>query len=100
VTPTGPTPTAGTLEVSPDGGTLHVFQHGSATITLTAVGGPVSWSIAVSGQGKGTFSLSPSSGSLNAGQTATVTIIATPPDGETLTVSPGGVTFAIRPGNG
>jgi len=98
-TPTGPTATAGTLEVSPDGGTLHVFQHGSATITLTAVGGPVSWSIAVSGKGKGTFSLSPSSGSLNAGQTATVTITATPPDGETLTVSPGGVTFTIRPGN-
>jgi hypothetical protein len=28
-----------------------------------------------------------------------VTITATPPDGETLTVSPGGVTFTIRPGN-
>jgi RNA polymerase sigma factor (sigma-70 family) len=96
----GPTATAGTLQVSPDGGTLHVFQHGSATITLTAVGGPVSWSIAVSGQGKGTFSLSPSSGSLNAGDSATVTITATPPDGETLTVSPGGVTFTIRPGQG
>jgi RNA polymerase sigma factor (sigma-70 family) len=35
---TNPTATSGTLEVSPDGGTLHVFQHGSATITLTAAG--------------------------------------------------------------
>jgi RNA polymerase sigma factor (sigma-70 family) len=94
----GPTASAGTLEVSPDGGTLHVFQHGSAAITLTAIGGPVSWNIAVSGRGRGTFSLSPSSGYLNVGQVATVKITATPPDGETLTVSPGGVTFTIRPG--
>jgi RNA polymerase sigma factor (sigma-70 family) len=91
-TPSGsPEPTAGTLVVSPDGGTIY---PGWTMITLSARGGAVRWSIAVP-DGVRAY---PSSG-------GTVSP-ATPPAhvwiwasrravGQRLTVSPGGTVFTI-----
>jgi RNA polymerase sigma factor (sigma-70 family) len=95
-----PTAVQGTLTVSPDGGILHVPSGGSATITLTAAGGPVAWSASLTG-GKGQVLVSPSSGYLSDGQSATVTVSGTPPvAGAQLTISPASVTFQVRPGQG
>ena len=93
-----PTATAtvaqGTLAVSPSGGTLWV-PPGGTTISLTAQGGPVTWSSTVSG-GSGTVSLSPSSGTINAGATATVTVTASgSAAGRQVTINPGGTVFTI-----
>jgi len=76
-----PGPTAGTLVVTPSGGSL-VIPPGGLSITLTAQGGPVDWSIAVSGNRSHHVRVHPSSGTLAAG-------------GETLTISPGGKAVAI-----
>ena len=58
----------------PVGRTLWV-PPGGTTISLTAQGGPVTWSSTVS-SGSGTVQLSPSGGTINAGATATVTVTA------------------------
>jgi hypothetical protein len=67
-------------------------------LTLTADGGPVSWSISVPTSLLGGVSLSASSGTLAAGQSVTVFITTTLLSLDShLTVSPGGeqVTVAI-----
>jgi hypothetical protein len=94
---TAPSPTAGTLIVSPAAGQLQVPPWG-ATITLTAQGGSVNWSIAVSG-GDGFVNVQPSSGTLRSGDHVTVTIFASHhASGRQLTVSPGGAVFTIQSG--
>ena len=92
-TPT-PTPTPGTLDVNPAGGWLWIPPDG-ATITLTAQGGPVTWSTAVS-HGFGYVGVSPSSGTLAQGASVTITITASPSaSGQQLTIEPGGTVFTI-----
>jgi hypothetical protein len=68
--------------------------NGTATgnLTITAHGGPVSYSIATGSGLAGKLAVSPSSGSLAAGQSVTITVTSTSLlglDGQ-LTVSPGG----------
>ena len=70
-----------------------VNGHGEGTFTLTAKGGPVSFSIsAVSG-----LSVSPASGSLSSGATATITVTSSSliSLNEQLTVNPGGYTVTV-----
>jgi RNA polymerase sigma factor (sigma-70 family) len=93
-TPTPP-PTAGMLVVTPPGGPL-VIPPGGLSITLTAQGGPVDWSIAVSGVRRHHVRVHPSSGTLADGASVRVMIkVDHTAVGETLTISPGGTVFAI-----
>jgi len=83
---------AGTLTVSP--AKLDITSPGSGTITLTAAGGPVSWSVSVpAGQTKKEgVAVTPASGTLDDGDTIVVTVTVdsgTKPKVK-LTFSPGG----------
>jgi RNA polymerase sigma factor (sigma-70 family) len=83
---------AGTLSVDP--GELGITSPGSGTVTLTATGGPVDWSVSVpAGQTKkDDVVVTPASGTLEAGQTVVVTVTvdsATTPKVKLL-FSPGG----------
>lgn len=80
------------------GTTLTINTGGGTPVTLTASGGPVSWSVIVSGGPPGhRASISgPSSGTLQPGQSAQVLIVASKPvTGETLTVNPGGAAYPL-----
>jgi RNA polymerase sigma factor (sigma-70 family) len=93
-TPTSKPATPGTLAVSPSGGALWV-PPGGTTISLTAQGGPVTWSSTVS-SGSGTVQLSPSGGTITAGATVTVTVTTSgSATGRTVTINPGGTAFTI-----
>ena len=90
-----PPPAPGRLVVTPSGGPLVLSQDG-ASITLTAIGGPVNWSVAVSGNRSQHVHVSPSSGTLAAGASVPVTItVDHTATGGSLTVSPGGTVFTI-----
>jgi RNA polymerase sigma factor (sigma-70 family) len=90
-----PPPASGTLVVTPSGGPLQIPQ-GGVSITLTAVGGPVNWSIAVSGNRSQHVHVNPSSGTLAGGASVAVTItVDHAATGGSLTVSPGGTVFSI-----
>jgi hypothetical protein len=83
---------AGTLSVGP--GELDITSPGSGTVTLTAEGGPVDWSVSVPAgkTKKDGVVVTPASGTLEAGQTVVVTVTvdsATAPKVK-LTFSPGG----------
>jgi RNA polymerase sigma factor (sigma-70 family) len=91
-----PPPAPATLVVTPSGGTLMISQGGGASITLTAQGGPVNWSIAVSGNRSQHVHVDPSSGTLAAGASVPVTVtVDHAATGGSLTVSPGGTVFTI-----
>jgi RNA polymerase sigma factor (sigma-70 family) len=83
-------PAAGTLSVSP--GTVVLTPLLGSSITLTAEGGPVSWSVSESASLLGELIVSPSSGTLAAGQSTTVSISVSGLASldTTLTVNPGG----------
>ncbi len=83
-------PAQGTLTVSP--GTVVLTPLLGSSITLTAEGGPVSWSIPEPASLLGALIVSPSSGTLQAGQSTTVSISVSRPASldTTLTVNPGG----------
>lgn len=83
-------PAAGTLSVSP--GTVVLTPLLGSSITLTAEGGPVSWSVSEPASLLGELIVSPSSGTLGAGQSATVSISVSGLASldTTLTVNPGG----------
>jgi RNA polymerase sigma factor (sigma-70 family) len=87
--------TAGTLSVSTSNIPLAV--GGSGSFTLTANGGPVTWSISAPSQLLADVSLSQSSGTLEAGQsvTITVTVAGLAAIDEPLTISPGGQTVTV-----
>ena len=87
--------TAGTLSVSKSHIALAVGRSGS--FTLTANGGPVTWSISAPSQLLADVSLSQSSGTLQAGQsvTITVTVEGLAAINEPLTISPGGQTVTV-----
>jgi RNA polymerase sigma factor (sigma-70 family) len=90
-----PPPGPGSLAVTPSGGPLEIPQ-GGASITLTAVGGAVNWSIAVSGDRSQHVHVNPSSGTLAGGASVPVTItVDHKATGGTLTVSPSGTVFTI-----
>ena len=83
---------AGTLSVGP--GELDITSPGSGTVTLTAAGGPVDWSVSVPAgkTKKDDVVVTPASGTLEAGQTVVVTVTvdsATTPKVKLL-FSPGG----------
>jgi len=93
-----PPPAAGTLALST--GTLRLVSvKGVATakFTLTARGGPVSYSITPGSSLAGRLSVTPSSGTLAAGASVTVTVTSTSLvalNGQ-LTVNPGGQTITV-----
>jgi len=87
--------TPGTLAVSPASIALSLL--GPATLTISASGGPVSWSISEPSSLIGKVNFSPASGTLAAGQSATVSVTV---DGlasvdSTLTVNPGNHAITI-----
>jgi RNA polymerase sigma factor (sigma-70 family) len=103
-------PAQGVLAVSP---TTIVVGVNAGTLTLSASGGPVNWSIAESSGLIGSVSVFPTSGTLDAGASATVTVNATgglaggqrgAAAGEgislcvgcTLTVNPGDITVTVE----
>jgi hypothetical protein len=69
----------------------------SGSITLTANGGPVNWSISAPSGLLGGVSLSQSSGSLAAGQSVTISVTGTGiiSAGQRLTISPGDQTITV-----
>jgi hypothetical protein len=73
-----------------------------SSFTLTASGGPVTWSIAESSSLLGHVSVSPSSGTLAAGQSVTVSVRVTSliSVDSVLTVEPGGITVSVVVGLG
>jgi RNA polymerase sigma factor (sigma-70 family) len=100
VTPTPtPTPTRGpvpgTLSVTP--ATIVLTPLLGSTLTLTAEGGPVNWSISEPASLLGELNVSPSSGTLSAGQSAqvTITVSGLASLDTQLTVSPGGQTVTV-----
>jgi RNA polymerase sigma factor (sigma-70 family) len=90
-----PAPTEGTLSVSSNNIALTVGSSGS--FTLTANGGPVNWSISVPSGLLGSVAVSQQSGTLEAGQSATITVTGTgvASVGSQLTISPGGQTVTV-----
>jgi RNA polymerase sigma factor (sigma-70 family) len=93
-----------TLSVSVQGSGLPLQPGAQVTvglfgtrISVTAVGGPVTWSVSVSGAtGNSVAVLGPSSGTLAAGASASVLIVARKQvSGAALTVSPGDATYPL-----
>jgi RNA polymerase sigma factor (sigma-70 family) len=96
----GDTAATGTLEVSPD--TLDITSPGTGSITLTASGGTVDWSVSVPAgkTKKDDIEVTPTSGELEDGDTITVSVTvngATKPKVK-LTFSPGGETVKVAVG--
>jgi RNA polymerase sigma factor (sigma-70 family) len=104
VTPS-PSPSPGTLSVAPAEVRLTQSPLGgpyTGTFTITAQGGPVSYSISVPTSEQACLSLNPLSGSLKAGSSRVITATMTPrPNGpppayfNTVAVDPGGVSVAL-----
>jgi RNA polymerase sigma factor (sigma-70 family) len=102
-----PPPPPGTLQVAPR--TIVVSALSGASLTLTASGGPVSWSVTESSGLIGQLSVTPSSGRLLAGQSTTVSVnvtggllgLAVPRTGGgvcvgcQLTINPGGIVVSV-----
>lgn len=87
--------TEGTLSVSTNNIALTLGSSGS--FTLTANGGPVTWSISVPSRLLGNVAVSQRSGTLEAGQSTTITVTGTgiASVGSQLTISPGGQTVTV-----
>jgi RNA polymerase sigma factor (sigma-70 family) len=99
--PSSPPSTAsGTLSVSPTSVVLTPLLGSS--LTLTAEGGPVSWSISEPGSLLGELVVSPSSGTLAAGQSVevSITVSGLASLDTTLTVNPGGQAVTVVLGLG
>jgi RNA polymerase sigma factor (sigma-70 family) len=103
-TPTPPPPPPGTLTVSAANVVLQVPPNGefpTGSFTLTATGGPVSYSITFPSGSAPELSVTPSSGTLAAGQSQTITVTwaAETSLNTQLTISPGvlvvGVSFSL-----
>jgi RNA polymerase sigma factor (sigma-70 family) len=92
--PTGQ-PASGTLSVTPVSIVLTPLL--GSTITLTAEGGPVNWSISEPTSLLGELDVSPSSGTLGAGQSTqvTITVSGLASLDTKLTVSPGGQAVTV-----
>ena len=93
-----PPPPPGMLSVSPTAILLSPLT--GASLTLTASGGPVTWSITESSSLIGKVHVSPSSGTLAAGQSVTVTLSVSglaSVDSQ-LVVNPGGIAVTVVAG--
>jgi RNA polymerase sigma factor (sigma-70 family) len=91
---TQPPPAPGTISVSP--ATVVLTPLLGRSFTITAHGGPVSWSIAEPASLIGKVSVSQSAGTLQSGQSATVTITTSLASLDSrITVSPGGLQVAV-----
>ncbi len=91
-----PRPEQGTLTVAPS--TITIPPPGSsATLTLTALNGPVNWSITLSQGLIGGLAVAPSSGSLAAGTSTTISITGSDllTAGGQLAVEPGKITVTV-----
>jgi RNA polymerase sigma factor (sigma-70 family) len=93
--PTPPPVAAGTLSVSPT--TVLLSTLDGSTLTISAVNGPVSWSISEPSSLIGKVDAAPASGTLQAGQQATITLTV---DGiasvdSNLTLNPGGISVTV-----
>jgi RNA polymerase sigma factor (sigma-70 family) len=90
----------GALSVSPS--SVRVVAPFASTITLTARGGPVTWSVSVPSAAAGQLSVSQSSGTLSSGQSVTISVSAQNANSfrTTLTFSPGGHQVAVAVGLG
>jgi len=88
-------PAEGTLSVSTSNIALTVGS--SSSFTMTADGGPVSWSISVPSGLLGSVAVSQQSGTLAAGQSVTITVTGTgiASVGSQLTISPGDQTVTV-----
>jgi RNA polymerase sigma factor (sigma-70 family) len=98
--PPPPPPAQGTLSVTPTTIVLSPLLGGS--LTVTASGGPVTWSITEPSSLIGKLTVSPSSGTLAAGQSATVALSVSglaSVDSQ-LTVNPGGIGVTVVIGVG
>jgi RNA polymerase sigma factor (sigma-70 family) len=92
-------PAQGTLDVYPT--TIVLTPLLGGTITLTASGGPVSWSISEPSSLLGKLSVSPSSGTIAAGDSVQVTISTSLVSLDSqLTASPGGQQITVLAGLG
>jgi hypothetical protein len=89
------TPGAGTLSVSP--ATLDVTPPASGSITLTASGGDVNWSISEPPGLEKKIVVAPMSGTLAAGQSTTVSVTVQGPGKPRvhLTFAPGGAVVTV-----
>jgi RNA polymerase sigma factor (sigma-70 family) len=86
--PSSPAPSAGTISVSPS--TVLLTPLLGSSFTITASGGPVSWSIAEPSSLIGYVTLSQSSGTLAAGQSVTISMTTSLVSLHShITVSPG-----------
>jgi hypothetical protein len=74
----------------------------ASTVTLTAKGGPVNWSVSVPSAAAGQIGVSPSSGTLSAGQSTTISVSAVNANSfkTTLTIGPGGHQVTVTVGLG
>jgi RNA polymerase sigma factor (sigma-70 family) len=95
-----PPPAAGTLSVSPT--TILLSPLTGASLTLTASGGPVTWSITEPSSLIGKVRVSPSSGTLASGQSVTVTfsVSSLASVDSQLIVNPGGIAVTVVLGVG
>ena len=94
-TSTSDAPGAGTLSVSP--ATLTVAPPASGSITLTASGGAVNWSVSEPAGLEKKVVVAPMSGTLAAGQTTTVSVTVQGPGKPRvhLTFVPGGAIVTV-----
>jgi len=102
------TASPGTLTVAPVPPTVHLTQSPlggpyTGTFTLTAQGGPVTYSISMSSTEQAYLSVSPLTGTLQAGSSQVITATVTPnPNGprplfsNRVTVEPGGITVIVE----
>jgi RNA polymerase sigma factor (sigma-70 family) len=90
----------GTVSVSP--ASITVVEPFSSTITLTASGGPVNWSVSVPASVAREISVSPASGALRAGQQVSLSVTSNTASSfhTTLTVNPGGQSVSVTVGFG
>jgi RNA polymerase sigma factor (sigma-70 family) len=90
----------GTLSASPS--SITVAPPFASTITVTAHGGPVTWSVSVPSAAAGQISVSPTSGTLSAGQSVTISVSARNANNfrTVLTFSPGGHQVKVSVGLG
>ncbi|HTX29067.1 MAG TPA: hypothetical protein VME19_18845 [Streptosporangiaceae bacterium] len=96
-----PSPVQGTLSVASTTITLSPLPGSSASFTLTALNGPVNWSVSLSAGLLGTLSVSPSSGTLaeGASTTVTATVGTLLTAGGQLTAEPGGIAVTVALGS-
>jgi RNA polymerase sigma factor (sigma-70 family) len=87
--------TPGTVSVSP--ATVVLSALSPTTLTITASGGPVSWSISEPSSLIGAVNYSPAAGTLKAGQSAqvSITVSGIASVDSTLTINPGGHAVTI-----